>query len=237
MNAFTMSTIPAPLSEQEFGELGALNSSSVANAIESFGLHLRNEGYTEGEITCRFPEMPPMLGYACTLQVRSSAPPSKGKAYFENTRWWDVLLAIPKPRILIIQDMERHPGVGALIGEVHAEILKALGCIGVVTNGAVRDLERVKPLNFQMYSGNLSVSHAYSHIVHIGVRVQIGGLEIKPGDLLHGDRHGIVRVPRELASRIPTIAEAMRQKEARIITYCQSPDFSMEALRRLLAEE
>ena len=237
MNESTRSTTPAPLSEQELGELGALGSCSVANAIEYFSHHLRNEGYTADEVICRFPQMPPMVGYACTLQVRSSAPPSKGKTYFESTRWWDALLATPKPRILIIQDMDRNPGVGALVGEVHAEILKALGCIGVVTNGAVRDLERVKLLNFQMYSGNLSVSHAYSHIVHIGGRVHIGGLEINPGDLLHGDLHGIVRVPRELASRIPTIAEAMRQKEARITTYCQSPDFSIEGLRHLLAEE
>ena len=146
-------------------------------------------------------------------------------------------MAVPKPRILVVQDMDRQPGVGALVGEVHAEILKALGCIGVVTNGAVRDLERVKPLNFQMYSGNLSVSHAYSHIVHIGIRVQIGGLEINPGDLLHGDRHGIVRVPRELASQIPATVMAGSQKEANITTYCQSSVFSMEGLRSLLAEE
>lgn len=239
MNIHTVnaSPVPAPLSEHEFNELAALDPCAVSNAIERFGLQLRNEGYTEGEIICRFPQLPPILGYACTLQVRSSAPPSKGKVYFENTHWWDALLALPEPRILVLQDMDRHPGVGALVGEVHAEILRALGCIGVVTNGAVRDIERVKSLDFQMYSGTLSVSHSYSHIVHVGVRVQIGGLEINPGDLLHGDRHGLVRVPRELAGRIPATVKALRQKEEQIIAYCHSPDFSIEGLRSLLAEE
>jgi 4-hydroxy-4-methyl-2-oxoglutarate aldolase len=222
------------LTEQEFRELAALDSCSVANAIERFNLQLRNEGYTEGDLTCRFPELPPMLGYAFTLQVRSYAPPMKGKAYFEATQWWDGLLNIPAPRILVVQDMDRHPGVGALIGEVHTEILKALGCIGVITNGAVRDIEHVKPLNFHMYSAALSVSHGYTHIVNSGGRVQINSLEITSGDLLHGDLHGIIRVPKELASRIPQTAIALRKKEADIAAFCHSPAFSVEELRTVL---
>jgi regulator of RNase E activity RraA len=225
------------LNEDEFRSLKALDSCAVANAIERFHVQLRNEGYTEDEVTCRFPEMPPMLGYAMTLKVRSGAPPTKGKVFFENTDWWNVLLAVPSPRILVIQDMDRTPGVGALVGDVHAAILKSLGCIGVVTNGAVRDLPRIQPLGFQMFSGSLSVSHAYSHLVRIGGAVQIGGLEISPGDLLHGDCHGIIRVPKELASRIPATAAALRQKEGEIIAYCQSPAFTIDGLRALLSGE
>lgn len=223
------------LSKADFHELQALDTCSVANAIERFNLQLRNEGYTEGGLTCRFPEMASMLGYAFTLQVRSSAPPTKRSAYdLENTNWWDGLLALPLPRILVIQDMDRHPGVGALVGELHVEILKALGCIGVVTNGAVRDINRVKTLEFHMFSGHLSVSHSYSHVLQSGVRVQIGGLEISAGDLLHGDEHGIIRVPKELASRIPKTAVALRLKEAEIAAFCKEPTFSIEELRARL---
>jgi 4-hydroxy-4-methyl-2-oxoglutarate aldolase len=225
------------LNDDEFRSLKALDSCAVANAIERFHVQLRNEGYTEDGLTCRFPGMPPILGYAMTLKVRSGAPPTKGKVFFENTDWWNVLLAVPSPRILVIQDVDRTPGVGALVGDVHAAILKSLGCIGVVTNGAVRDLPPIQPLGFQMYSGSLSVSHAYSHLVRIGGAVQIGGLEIFSGDLLHGDCHGIVRVPKELAARIPATAAALRQKEEEIIAYCQSPAFTVEGLRGLLAGE
>jgi 4-hydroxy-4-methyl-2-oxoglutarate aldolase len=225
------------LNDDEFRSLKALDSCVVANAIERFHVQLRNEGFTEDGLTCRFPEMPPILGYAMTLKVRSGAPPTKGSVYFENTDWWNVLLAVPSPRILVIQDMDRIPGVGALVGEVHAAILQSLGCVGVVTNGAVRDLPRVQPLGFQMFSGSLSVSHAYNHIIRVGGAVQIGGLEISPGDLLHGDCHGIVRVPKELAGRIPATAAALRRKEEEIITYCQSSVFTIEGLRGLLGGE
>jgi len=225
------------LNEDDFRSLKALDSCAVANAIERFHVQLRNEGYTEGGPTCRFPEMLPILGYAMTLKVRSGAPPTKGKAFSENTDWWNVLLAVPAPRILVIQDMDRTPGAGALAGEMSANIFKSLGCIAVVTNGAVHELSRVQPLGFQMYSGSLSVSHAYRHLVGIGDAVQIGGLEISPGDLLHGDYHGVVRVPKELASRIPATAAALRQKEEEIIAYCQSPGFTVEGLRGLLAGE
>jgi len=236
MNSIPITATPiySPLTDEEFRDLAALDSCSVANAIERFNLQLRNEGYTEGGLTCQFPEMPPMLGYAFTLQVRSYAPPTKRKVYFDNTLWWDALLNVPQPRILVIQDMDRHPGTGALVGEVHAEILKALGCIGVVTNGAVRDIDRIKPLNVHLYAGTLSVSHGYSRIVSNGARVQVGGLEIHSGDILHGDCHGIIRVPRELATRIPATASALRQKEKEITSFCHSTTFSVEELRLLL---
>ncbi len=223
------------LGEAEFHDLQALDSCSVANAVERFHLQLRNEGYTEGGLTCRFPEMGSMLGYAYTLQVRSYAPPTKSRSFdLENTDWWDALLALPKPRILVVQDMDRQPGIGALVGQLHVEILKALGCIGVVTNGAVRDIDRIEPLGFHMFSNHLSVSHGYCHIIRSGSRVMIGGLEIGSGDLLHGDRHGIIRVPAELAARIPKTAATLRQKEAEIAAFCKSPGFSVAELRALL---
>jgi 4-hydroxy-4-methyl-2-oxoglutarate aldolase len=233
-----MKTSPAspnvvqPLTADEFDQLAALDSCSVANAIERFDRQLRNEGFTEGELTCHFPAMPSMLGYAFPLQVRSYAPPMK--AYFEDTSWWGELLRIPTPRVLVIQDMDRHPGTGAFVGEVYAEILKALGCIGVITNGAVRDVDRVKPLNFHLYSRMLSVSRGYCHIVSSGHRVQIGGLDISSGDLLHGDCHGIIKIPGELARRIPATVAALRQKEEEIAAFCRSGKFDAEELRTLL---
>lgn len=225
------------LSEEDFNKLKALDSCSVANAIERFQVQLRNEGFTEGGLECRFPQMAPVLGYAMTLKVRTTAPPTKSRVFFESTDWWDMLLALPTPRILVIQDVDRTPGAGALIGQVHAAILKSLGCVAVVTNGAVRDVPAIAPMGIQLFSGSLSVSHAYSHMVRAGGAVQIGGLEILPGDLLHGDGHGFVRVPKELASRIPATAFALEQKERQIIDYCQSSSFSVEGLRALLAGE
>ncbi len=228
------SPTPAPLNDDELRHLASLDSCTIADAIERFNIQLRNEGFTEQGLTCRFPKLPPMLGYAFTLQVRSSFPPTKGRTYFEDHAWWDSLLAIPAPRILVIQDIDRHAGIGAVAGGVHAEILQSLGCVGVVTNGAVRDLPQVEAMNFHLFSGTVSVSHGYSHIVHVGGTVQIAGLEVTPGALLHGDCHGVIRIPMELATRIPKAAEAVQQKEQEIVAYCHSPEFSVEGLRQLL---
>ena len=225
----------AALTKEEFQDLKLLDSCAVANAIERFRVQLRNEGYAEGSLICRYPYLPPVLGYAMTLKVRSSAPPSKGRTFFENTEWWDALLAIPAPRILVLQDMDRHPGAGALIGDLHACILKTLDCVAVATNGAVRDVSQIEKFDFQMFSGSLSVSQACSHIVQVGGPVQMGSLEISPGDLIHGDCHGIVRIPRELAGRIPATASALRKKEEEVMSYCHSAEFSVDGLRDLLA--
>jgi 4-hydroxy-4-methyl-2-oxoglutarate aldolase len=223
-----------PLNESEYAALRALDSCSVANAIESYNVQLRNEGFTAGNLTCRFPELSPMVGYAFPIEVRTSAPPIMGRTYVANTSWWDRLLEVPEPRILVVQDIDPHPGAGAFVGGTNAEIFRKLGCIGAVTNGAVRDLPRIKPLQFQMYSSQLTVSHGYSHVVRTGVPVQIEGLEVRIGDLLHGDMHGIVRIPRDLAAGIPQTARTLREKEAALAEYCSSPDFSLTGLRSRL---
>jgi regulator of RNase E activity RraA len=206
------------------------------NAIERFRLPVRQEGYAEAGLPCRFPDMLPVLGYAVTLKVRSAASSGKGGSVLENPEWLNALLAIPSPRVLVLQDMDRFPGAAALIGYVQACILKTLDCVAVVTNGAVREISRIEGSDFQVFSSSLSVSQANSQVVHVGEPVQIGGLEISSGDLIHGDCHGIVRIPRELAARIPGTAAALRKKDDAIMSFCHSSDFSIEGLRDLLAE-
>ena len=114
---------------------------------------------------------------------------------------------------------------------MHVNILRALGCIGAVTNGAVRAIPAAEELGFQLFAGSLSVSHAYVHIVEIGTPVEIGGLKIQSGDLLHGDQHGVQSIPEDIAARIPPVAAEIAAKEQALIQLCQSPEFSIEKLR------
>lgn len=111
--------------------------------------------------------------------------------------------------------------------------MSALGCVAVVTNGAVRDLPQVRSTGFQFFAGNVAVSHAYAHVFQFGTPVEIGGLRIEPGDLLHGDQRGILKVPFETASSIPAIAREIQEKEQRVIAMCRSTDFSLDKLREL----
>jgi regulator of RNase E activity RraA len=224
----------APVSPAVLEQLGKYDSCAIANAIETFHVQLRNEGFTNESLCCRFPEFAPIVGYAVTLRVHSSNPPMRGGAYRQRTDWWDELEQFPQPRIIVIKDADRRPGVGAFVGEVHATMLQAFGCAGVITNGAVRDLPAVRRIGFQMFSNTVSVSHAYMHVVEVNKPVEVGGLRIEAGDLLHGDGHGIVRIPPQIAAELPGALGTIRADEARILEYCRSSGFSKEGLRQLL---
>jgi regulator of RNase E activity RraA len=126
--------------------------------------------------------------------------------------------------------------VGAFVGDVHGAILAALGCIGFVTNGAVRELPGLRKIGLALFSGSVAVSHAYAHIFDFGAKVAIGGLEVHPGDLLHGDRHGLLTVPHEIVSEIPSVAARLRRTEREIIEFCRSPEFTVDRLRRMIRE-
>jgi len=128
-------------------------------------------------------------------------------------------------------------GLGSLLGAVHVNILRALGCAGAVTNGSVRDLPAARKLGFHLFAGSVSVSHAYVHIVEFGVPVEIGGLKIQSGDLLHGDLHGVQSIPLEVADKIPPAAAEIIAREQELITLCQSKDFSIEKLRAAVAKD
>jgi 4-hydroxy-4-methyl-2-oxoglutarate aldolase len=220
----------ATLSSEHLQALRQLDTCSVANAIDTFKLRLRNEGYADSSIRCFFPRLAPMVGYAVTLKIRSAAPPLTGHPYVDRTDWWSCILGLPEPRVAVIQDMDAPPGAGAFIGGIHSNILHGLGCVGVVTNGAVRDLPAVEDIPFQLFAGNVAVSHAYVHIVEIGCEVVIGGLKINAGDLLHGDQHGLLSVPRNIAAEIPAVAAKLAEKENKLIALCRSRNFTLEQL-------
>jgi 4-hydroxy-4-methyl-2-oxoglutarate aldolase len=141
---------------------------------------------------------------------------------------------VPLPRVVVLEDVDKQPGVGAFMGDVHAAILRALGCVGYVTNGAVRELPSVRKMGLHLFAGKVAVSHAYAHIFDFGSPVEIGGLRVQPGDLMHGDRHGLVTVPKLIAADVPAAAEKVRKAEERIVAFCESGDFSLERLREIL---
>ncbi|HTX38298.1 MAG TPA: RraA family protein [Bryobacteraceae bacterium] len=211
-------------------ELLRFDTCILSNAIERLNVRPRNEGFMSGGAACRFPHQPPVVGYAATGRIRSYMPPVTGKCYYDHIEWWRYLVSIPAPRIVVLEDFDSRPGFGALFGEVHARICRALGCVAYVTNGAVRDLNAIEPLGFQLFAGSVSVSHAYAHIVDFGDPVEIGELQVQPADILHGDRHGILSVPRELVEKLPPIAERIRSEEKDLFALTESPQFSIEAL-------
>jgi regulator of RNase E activity RraA len=226
-----------PLTPEQLEALQRLDACTLANAIETFHERLRNEGFMDHTIRCLFPSLQPMIGYAATVKIRGSAPPTTAGVYADRTDWWDHIASVPAPRIVVIQDVASRPGMGALVGEVHMNILQALNCAGVVTNGSVRSLPVAERARFHLFSGGVSVSHAYVHIIEIRTQVEIGGLKIRSGDLLHGDLHGVQSILLGIAAQIPPIASRISARKRQLIALCQSPAFSLEELRAAITKE
>jgi 4-hydroxy-4-methyl-2-oxoglutarate aldolase len=214
----------------ELKAIAALDTCTVSNAIERFNVRLRNEGFMTGSVRCRFQHLAPMLGYAVTGRIRTSMPPMSGRCYHDRIDFWRYVASRPQPCVIVLQDVERVPGFGAFVGEIHANISMALGCVGYVTNGAVRDLPALRELGFHMFSSSVSVSHAYAHLIEFGEPVEVGGLKIAPGDLVHGDRHGVQTIPLEIVSKIPDEASKIQAEERELIQFCRSREFSVERL-------
>jgi 4-hydroxy-4-methyl-2-oxoglutarate aldolase len=215
----------------ELEQLRALDACTVANAIETFDVRLRNTGFADGCIRCMFPDFPPLVGYAATVRIRTSEPPMEGRIYHQRTDWWDHILSIPEPRVIVAQDIDKRPGLGAFVGEIHSNIFRRLGCAGYVTNGAVRDLPGVRATGLQVFAECVSMSHAYAHVFDFGGPLEIGHMKVKPGDLIHGDQHGVQTVPLGVAAKIPEGARRLLEAERELIDCIRTRTCTIPELR------
>jgi regulator of RNase E activity RraA len=217
------------------GALCALDGAAIANAIETFDIRLRNEGFADSSIRSLFPDLPPAAGYAVTARIRCSTPPPVGYQYTDRTDWWHHIVSVPAPRFVVVEDVDERPGLGGFVGELHATILRALDCVGYATNGSVRDADAVRArVGLALFASGVAVSHAFAHIVEFGAPVRVGGLHVASGDLLFGDAHGLQSVPSQLIDRIPGVVAGMMAHERKIIALCRSPQFSIDALTQLV---
>jgi 4-hydroxy-4-methyl-2-oxoglutarate aldolase len=225
------------LSSSQLEAIQQFDTCMIANAIEQFCVRLRNEGFTRPGLRCVTQKNARLLGYASTSRVRTSNPPVTGKSYLDRTDWWESVGRLPLPRIAVIQDVDATPGSGACLGEVHSAVLKALGCDGAITNGAVRDVPAVSNLKFPLFAPSVTASHSYMHMVDYGGPVEIFGLKVQTGDLLYADCHGVISIPLEIAAELPEAAARIQAKEQKIIDLCLAPDFSTETLVKLIRSE
>jgi regulator of RNase E activity RraA len=219
--------MPDYLNSQELEDLRHWPTCAAANAIELFNIQPRNEGFMLPEIKCQFPELPPMIGYAVTAVISAESPEGHR---VQPTEWWEMIRAIPYPRVIVMHDIDKAV-VGSFWGEVQSNIHKALGCVGTVTDGSVRDLDEMRELGFHAFSSCVSVSHAYVHLVDVGVPVRVGGLVVKPGNLIMGDKHGVLSIPHEIARDLPKAAQLVEDWERPVINYCKSKEFNLEGLK------
>src|SRR5947208_11076213 len=148
----------------------------------------------------------------------------------------DYVAAAPQPGISVIEDADgEHAGYGAFWGEVQTNVHKALGVLGVVTNGSVRDIPMVAK-GFQMLAGSIAPSHAFVHIEEYGTPVTVHGMAVESGDLIHADRHGAVMVPAEKVDEMMKAFEAVLERESRIIRAANDTGMTVERIKEAMRE-
>lgn len=214
----------AALTRDELAALARLSTPALSNAIETFGGRPNNRGFAGPEIRPIFPELGTLVGYACTLRIAADHPDAAGGGG-APLAYWEYVARSPGPKVVVVQDLDPEP-VGAFWGEVNSTVHKALGCLGTVTRGGVRDLEEMRQNGFHAFASAVLVSHAYVHVVDFGAPVQIGRLHVRPGDLIHADRHGVLVVPTEIARDLPRAASEIERLEREIIDCCRGADFT-----------
>lgn len=213
-----------PLTPEQLDALRRWPTPAIANAIETFTVRSRATGFMTPDIVGRFPELGVMVGYAVTAKIRASIPATDDPETASREAWMDHILTVPGPRLVVMQDMDQ-PAVGSYWGEVNATRHRAMGCVGVVTDGGVRDLDEMRRIGFNAASRFVLVSHAYVHLVEVGGPVTVGGLTVHSGDLIAADQHGAIHVPHEIAALVPEAAQRIEDEEREIIRYYSQPDF------------
>jgi len=220
------------LSPEDLKMLRRYTSPTIANAIEVLGVTPEQATYTNAGVHCLFPDLGPMVGYACTTTIRSAQAASHPRRV-RRTEYWEYTRSSPAPRVTVVQDLSDQPG-GAYWGEVNANIHRALGSLGVITNGTVRDVEEVSSLGFHFFASGVQVSHGHAHLEDFNRSVKVFDMVVNPGDMVHADRHGAVVIPHDLIRLVLKAAREIESRERPMIELCKSPDFSIDELDKLI---
>jgi regulator of RNase E activity RraA len=225
--------VPGP--EELLASLRAFDTPTVCNALEAVVPARRGSGYTVRPLLCAAPDLAPIVGYARTATIRASHPSGRTPAEEQaaRLRYYRHVAEPPGPTITVIEDLDDPPGYGAWWGEVHTNVHQGLGSLGVVTNGSIRDLDVNAP-GFQLLAGAVGPSHAYVHLVDVAVPVTVAGMTVRPGDLVHADRHGAVVIPPEAVAELADAVGSLARQEAVLIEASRREGFGYETLERIL---
>ncbi len=230
-----MTSSAASLDPSLLEHLRQFDTPTICNALEHAVPERRTVGFTTEPFVCADPALPPIVGYARTATIRAANKVDPVRKRENALRYYEYVASDPGPNIVVIQDLDSRPGIGAHWGEVNSNIHKALGLPGGITNGAIRDLDVLAP-GFQLLGGKISPSHVYVRVEDIGIDVEIFGMAVKHGDLIHADRHGAVVIPLEATPKLPEYIDLCIRREAVILFACKRPDFTIEVLKQAIGD-
>jgi len=208
---------------------------TIVNSLELLDSKFRTSCFTTEQVICVDITLPPIVGYARTATISAFTEVDQNTKLERSLAYYEYLSSDSAPCISVIQDVDESPGFGAFWGEVNSNIHNALGVIGVVTNGSVRDLDALSA-GFQVLAGKIGPGHAYVRIEETGIPVNIFGMNVQHNDLIHADRHGAVVIPKELTEELSRAIDLMIRKEKIILDACKRKDFDFEILKKAIQD-
>jgi 4-hydroxy-4-methyl-2-oxoglutarate aldolase len=219
-------------SAQAIEQLRQFDSATIANALEAVGIGHPTEGFASLEVRCQFPELPPMAGVAVTCTHDSTSrerPPSRLHELLDTIQAASVHI----PTVVVCQYVGSQRERGCFIGDLFACLIQRLGGVGVVTDTGVRDLKGItsRAPGLQVFAAGCVASHGLPSIVDVGTRVSVGGLEVEPGDVIHGDVNGVVRIPAGAATQVGIEAAKVLAVEAQIVDLIRQEPLPYEELK------
>jgi len=198
---------------------------TICNALDLAAPNRRTIGFTNKQMK-PVGIVGPVCGFVKTAKIISTKMPDK-ETQSLKMKYYEYIDNAKKPSVIVIQDMDKPEGFGCFWGEVNSAIHLGLGVKGLVTNGAVRDLDQWAK-GFSALAGSVGPSHAYTHVVDFSKSVNVYGMETKDGDVIHFDSHGAVIIPVEAVKDIPKIIEIQNKKEVVILEAARAPGFSFK---------
>jgi regulator of RNase E activity RraA len=205
---------------------------TICNALEHVTGGRTAEGFTKSPVVCADISLPPIVGFARTAKIRASSPAQRPAAEVRELRmqYYEYVSAGAGPNVVVIEDTDWPHCIGGFWGEMQVAQHKGLGVAGTLTNGVLRDLGMLDP-GYQVIAGSVGPSHAFVHVTEIEVPLTVFGMIVRPGDLIHADRHGGVVIPSEHVERMPAAIDIVLRKEVPVLSAARAPGFTIEKLR------
>jgi regulator of RNase E activity RraA len=186
------------LTHSELLELKRWNTPTIYNGWEQItNKHINKEGFNLEPLIDYMPNMGPMIGSAITVVIEPSNPSHLKDNPNAWSQYREYVASMPGPKIVVVQDLDKPKLYGAFWGEVNSNAHRALGCVGTIIDGGIRDLDEMTNAGFKALSRGLCVGHAHSYPVNWDCEVEVFGIKVKPGQLIHADKHGFLVIEDE----------------------------------------
>lgn len=209
--------------------LRRVDTPSVCNAIEVAQGQRGFASFTRGTMLCSAPDEPAMVGYALTAKIAGVEPPTEDPDVIRKRRmdYYRYMAEGPQPSVTVVEDTDYPHCISAYWGEVNTTVHKGFGISGTLTNGVMRDLGDL-PDGFPVVAGSIGPSHGFVHVKDFNCPVEIFGMTVRPGDLIHADRHGALVIPEAVIPDLETALDTMFANEKLVLDPARQDGFNFQ---------